>query len=204
VIQAAPSGPVITPCGADPGPSGTSRTLPLRGSRWPRVPLPWPVYQTPPSTAGETSWGWAPAGTAYRVRVGPLASPRGERVAAPVAGEPDAVGEGESDGSSVAGGVAGAPVSPRGAGLVVGPAQPAARTLSSATVSHHARGRCIGLFTGSSSPKRGATAPITGHTARSRTRILIGRGQSGSRAKRNGRSARVVMSATEVTAARER
>ena len=63
VIQAAPSGPVMTPCGAEPAPSGISRTSPVAGSRWPRRPSCWPVYQTPPSAAGATSCGWEPAGT---------------------------------------------------------------------------------------------------------------------------------------------
>ena len=31
MIQAAPSGPAITPCGADPAPSGISRTSPVAG-----------------------------------------------------------------------------------------------------------------------------------------------------------------------------
>jgi hypothetical protein len=63
VTHAAPSGPVITPCGADPAPSGISRTSPLAGSSQPRRPVACAVYQTPPSAAGATSCGWLPAGT---------------------------------------------------------------------------------------------------------------------------------------------
>ncbi len=63
VIQGAPSGPTITPCGAEPGPRGISRTAPVRGSSQPSSPLRWAVYQTPPSAAGATSCGWEPAGT---------------------------------------------------------------------------------------------------------------------------------------------
>jgi hypothetical protein len=43
VIHALPSGPTITPCGAERAPSFTSSTLPLARSRMPRVPLRWPV-----------------------------------------------------------------------------------------------------------------------------------------------------------------
>src|SRR6185436_6964877 len=63
VIQGAPSGPTMTPCGADPEPSGISRTSPVAGSRCPSVPLPCPVNQMPPSAAGATSCGRVPAGT---------------------------------------------------------------------------------------------------------------------------------------------
>ena len=73
VIQAAPSGPVMTPCGDEPAPSGISRMVPVAGSRWPRTPTCWPVYQTPPSAAGETSWGCVPAGTSYSRSVRPTA-----------------------------------------------------------------------------------------------------------------------------------
>ncbi len=65
VIHGAPSGPTITPCGAEPAPRSISRISPVCGSRWPSVPLCWPVYQTPPSTAGATSCGWLPAVTGY-------------------------------------------------------------------------------------------------------------------------------------------
>src|SRR5688572_9897000 len=64
VIHGAPSGPTMTPCGADPGPRSTSLTSPVAGSRWPSVPTFWPVYQMPPSVAGATSCGWLPDGTA--------------------------------------------------------------------------------------------------------------------------------------------
>src|SRR5437667_207594 len=43
---------------------------PVAGSRWPSSPEPWAVYQTPPSTAGATSWGREPAGTGYSRSVG--------------------------------------------------------------------------------------------------------------------------------------
>ena len=49
MIQAFPSGPVMTPWGADPAPSLIVRTAPVAGSRCPSVPSRWPVYQTPPS-----------------------------------------------------------------------------------------------------------------------------------------------------------
>jgi hypothetical protein len=57
VIQAAPSGPTITPCGAEPEPIGIASSLPFLGSSRPRKPLRWPVYQIAPSTAGATSCG---------------------------------------------------------------------------------------------------------------------------------------------------
>src|SRR6185369_7692251 len=57
VIHAAPSGPMITPCGADPSPSGMRSTCPVSGLRRPSTPARWPVYQTVPSGAGATSWG---------------------------------------------------------------------------------------------------------------------------------------------------
>ena len=65
VIQGAPSGPTITPCGADPSPSGTSSVRPVSGSRRPNRPVACAVYQTVPSLAGATSWGWEPSGTGY-------------------------------------------------------------------------------------------------------------------------------------------
>ncbi len=43
VIHGAPSGPTITPCGAERAPSFTSTTRPVAGSRMPSVPLRWPV-----------------------------------------------------------------------------------------------------------------------------------------------------------------
>jgi hypothetical protein len=43
VIHALPSGPTITPCGAERAPSFTSSTLPLAMSRMPSVPLRCPV-----------------------------------------------------------------------------------------------------------------------------------------------------------------
>ena len=63
VIHGAPSGPTMTPCGAEPGPSGISRTSPLSGFSQPSSPLACAVYQTPPSAAGATSCGPEPAGT---------------------------------------------------------------------------------------------------------------------------------------------
>src|SRR3569623_1936166 len=65
VTHAAPSGPTMTPCGLEPAPSAIWRVLPVLGSRQPRAPARWAVYQTPPSAAGATSWGWLPTGTAY-------------------------------------------------------------------------------------------------------------------------------------------
>lgn len=70
VTQAAPSGPTITPCGAErgpcaPSPSGMRSTSPVSGSSRPSSPAPCAVYQTVPSAAGATSCGRPPAGTAY-------------------------------------------------------------------------------------------------------------------------------------------
>ena len=38
VIQGAPSGPTMTPCGAEPSPSAIVVTSPVAGSSWPSVP----------------------------------------------------------------------------------------------------------------------------------------------------------------------
>src|SRR3569623_1823815 len=65
VTHAAPSGPTMPPCGLEPEPSAIWRVLPVLGSSPPRAPARWAVYQTPPSAAGATSWGWLPTGTAY-------------------------------------------------------------------------------------------------------------------------------------------
>src|SRR5688572_21582231 len=65
VIQGAPSGPTMTPCGAEPSPSGISLTSPVSGSSRPNLPMCCAVYQTDPSGAGATSWGCEPAGTGY-------------------------------------------------------------------------------------------------------------------------------------------
>src|SRR5688572_12744019 len=63
VTQAAPSGPTITPCGAEPAPRATRFTSLVAGLSQPSSPVRWPVYQTPPSRAGATSCGADPAGT---------------------------------------------------------------------------------------------------------------------------------------------
>src|SRR5918994_7282353 len=65
VIHGAPSGPMITPWGAEPSPSSTSSTRPLRGSSRPSLPVRCAVYQTLPSAATATSCGCVPAGTSY-------------------------------------------------------------------------------------------------------------------------------------------
>src|SRR5215211_1307347 len=65
VIQGAPSGPTITPWGAEPSPSSTSSTRPFSGSRCPSLPAFCAVYQTVPSDATATSCGCDPAGTSY-------------------------------------------------------------------------------------------------------------------------------------------
>jgi hypothetical protein len=57
VSQAAPSGPWMTPCGADFGPSFTSRDCPVFGSKMPIAPCFWAAYQILPSGAGATSCG---------------------------------------------------------------------------------------------------------------------------------------------------
>src|SRR5918998_2939652 len=74
VIQGAPSGPTITPCGAEPLPSSTWKVLPVAGSRLPSSPDAWAVYHTVPSGAGATSCGCEPAGTAYSCKVGSTAT----------------------------------------------------------------------------------------------------------------------------------
>src|SRR5688572_12166249 len=105
VIHAASSGPVITPCGADPDPNGISRMSSVAGSKWPSTPLCCPVYQTPPSAAGATSWGCEPAGTANsrssRV-TGPTAAgdERGTVLDVGVDGEAVEVADGEADGAA--------------------------------------------------------------------------------------------------------
>jgi hypothetical protein len=63
VTHAAPSGPTITPWGAEPSPSFTREMPPWAGSRRPSSPMAWAVYQTIPLGAGATSWGREPAGT---------------------------------------------------------------------------------------------------------------------------------------------
>ena len=56
VIQAALSGPWITPWGDEPEPRAINSVRPALGSNQPRCPLAWAVNQTPPSGAGATSW----------------------------------------------------------------------------------------------------------------------------------------------------
>src|SRR5690606_4607031 len=72
VIHGQPSGPTITPCGAEPAPSGIVRTSPVDGSRYPSSPVRCPVYQTPPSAAGATSCGRDPAGTSNHSMTGSI------------------------------------------------------------------------------------------------------------------------------------
>src|SRR5437867_3694192 len=64
VIQGAPSGPTITPCGRDFSPSLMRWIWPVAGSNRPRSPERCATYQTPPSGAGATSCGCDPAGAA--------------------------------------------------------------------------------------------------------------------------------------------
>src|SRR6185437_13843921 len=65
VTQGAPSGPTITPCGAEPAPSAICSTRPLATSSRPSAPCPCAVYQTGPPGfgSGATSCGRAPFGT---------------------------------------------------------------------------------------------------------------------------------------------
>ncbi len=65
VIHGVPASSTITPCGAEPAPSGMCRVSPVAGSRWPSAPTFCAVYHTPPSAAGATSCGCVPAGTGY-------------------------------------------------------------------------------------------------------------------------------------------
>ncbi len=74
MTQAAPSGPTMTPWGAEPAPSAMRRIAPVAGSSQPSSPVCCPVYQTPPSAAGATSCGCDPAGTAYSRNTGSAAS----------------------------------------------------------------------------------------------------------------------------------
>jgi len=91
VTQAAPSGPTITPCGAEPSPSAISSFLPVLGSRRPRKPLRWPVYQTVPSGAGATSWGRDPGVTGkYETRLSAAAAAMRPRLVAIMANKPNA------------------------------------------------------------------------------------------------------------------
>lgn len=89
VIHAAWSGPMITPCGADPAPSGTRSALPLRGSSRPAAPCACAVYHTVPSGAGATSCGALPAGTANVSNDGGCAGaePMAMRSAAPTSAD---------------------------------------------------------------------------------------------------------------------
>src|SRR5204863_1476069 len=63
VTPGAPSGPTITPCGAEPAPSLYAFVTPNLGSSHPSSPDSCAVYQTPPSRAGATSCGPWPRGT---------------------------------------------------------------------------------------------------------------------------------------------
>src|SRR2546422_9239410 len=67
VIHGAPSGPTMTPCGAEPGPSLIALVCPVLGSSQPSSPESCAVYQTPPSAAGATSCGPWPRGSANSV-----------------------------------------------------------------------------------------------------------------------------------------
>ena len=85
VTHAAPSGPTMTPCGADPSPSGISVVPPVAGSSRPSLPVAWAVYQTVPSGAGATSCGCEPAGTVYSCTRGATAEVEaGRRSVAPL------------------------------------------------------------------------------------------------------------------------
>src|SRR5687768_3784288 len=66
VIQGAPSGPTMTPCGAEPTPRGMWVVFPVPGSRRPSAPVRCAVYQTGPpgEGSGATSCGPDPGGTA--------------------------------------------------------------------------------------------------------------------------------------------
>ena len=75
VSQAAPSGPWMTPCGAEPSPSETCRTAPVAGSMMPSAPEPCAEYQILPSGAGATSWGPAPSGNWKTLTSSALAAP---------------------------------------------------------------------------------------------------------------------------------
>src|SRR5947207_14357873 len=68
VTHGAPSGPTMTPCGADLAPSLTALVTPNLGSSHPSSPESCAVYQTPPSRAGATSCGPWPLVTGYSCR----------------------------------------------------------------------------------------------------------------------------------------
>src|SRR3989442_15277050 len=105
VIHGAPSGPTITPCGADPAPSFTMRVAPVFGSRYPSSPVRCAVYQTPPSAAGATSCGPWPRPTGNSASLTAAAS--GVRTAAVPAGGGGGPGGGARGGARAAGGDAG-------------------------------------------------------------------------------------------------
>ena len=86
VIQGAPSGPTITPCGAEPEPNGMWCVSPVVGSNRPSSPRNCAVYHTVPSGAGATSCGCDPAGTAYSMSASVPASD-GDTTGGVVAGE---------------------------------------------------------------------------------------------------------------------
>ena len=67
VNHAEPSRSRITPCGAEPRPSGISSTLPVFGSSRPALPLAWPENHTGPSGAGsaQTSCAVMRGGSGY-------------------------------------------------------------------------------------------------------------------------------------------
>ena len=65
VTQAAPSGPTMTPCGAEPSPSGISVVFPVCGIEPAELACSLRRVPTVPSLAGATSCGWEPAGTEY-------------------------------------------------------------------------------------------------------------------------------------------
>jgi len=69
VTQGAPSGPTMTPCGAEPLPSAMVWVLPVLGSNSPNSPDPCAVYQTDPFCAGATSCGAEPDGTRNSCRI---------------------------------------------------------------------------------------------------------------------------------------
>src|SRR5262245_34992642 len=86
VIQGAPSGPTITPCGAEPEPSLTSCVSPVEGLSQPSSPDPCAVNQTPPLGAAATSCGRVPAGTGYSCTTGSAVAAVGAVVAGAVGG----------------------------------------------------------------------------------------------------------------------
>ena len=216
VTQAAPPGPTITPCGADPAPSGISSTSPVRGSSRPSSPVCCAVYQTRrPSRAGATSCGCEPAGTGNdfsrtRARAAGVATGVGDGAAISVGGR---VGDGSATGddspppqpaSATAASTAMTRMDPlsyarmRGAGSIVRAQCSAARTSAtsrSSPTSTTARRRWSTPCCGSPAP----SAPTRTSTSASWTRWTSSARRASRSSPRTPRSSTATSSSTSST-----